>query len=106
MCVVTNALRLNLCKLYDASHDRKLHSGETKKTGDDKTMEKTIHIEGMMCHHCENAVQKALEAIDGVASAQADHEKGTATVVLEKEVPDETLKKAVEAEDYTVTSIE
>ena len=105
-CVVTNALRLNLCKLYDASHDRKLHSGETKKTGDDKTMEKTIHIEGMMCHHCENAVQKALEAIDGVASAQADHEKGTATVVLEKEVPDETLKKAVEAEDYTVTSIE
>ena len=59
-----------------------------------------------MCHHCENAVQKALEAIDGVASAQADHEKGTATVVLEKEVPDETLKKAVEAEDYTVTSIE
>ena len=105
-CVVTNALRLNLCKLYDATHDRKLHSGETKKTEEEKTMEKTIHIEGMMCHHCENAVQKALEAIDGVASAQADHEKGTATVVLEKEVPDETLKKAVEAEDYTVTSIE
>ena len=105
-CVVTNALRLNLCKLYDASHDRKLHSGETKKTEEEKTMEKTIHIEGMMCHHCENAVQKALEAIDGVASAQADHEKGTATVVLEKEVPDETLKRAVEAEDYTVTSIE
>ena len=99
-CVVTNALRLNLCKLYDGSHDHK-RSAKARKN-----MVKTIHIEGMMCHHCEMAVQKALEAIDGVASAQADHEAGTATVTLNKKVENEALKKAVEAEDYTVTSID
>ena len=99
-CVVTNALRLNLCKLYDGSHDHK-RSAKAKEN-----MVKTIHIEGMMCHHCEMAVQKALEAIDGVASAQADHEAGTATVTLTQKVDSEALKKAVEAEDYTVTSID
>ena len=99
-CVVTNALRLNLCKLYDDSHDHK-RSAKAKEN-----IVKTIHIEGMMCHHCEMAVQKALEAIDGVASAQADHEAGTATVTLNKKVENEALKKAVEAEDYTVTSID
>ena len=99
-CVVTNALRLNLCKLYDGSHDHK-RSAKAKEN-----MVKTIHIEGMMCRHCEMAVQKALEAIDGVASAQADHEAGTATVTLNKKVENEALKKAVEAEDYTVTSID
>ena len=99
-CVVTNALRLNLCKLYDGSHDHK-RSAKAKEN-----IVKTIHIEGMMCHHCEMAVQKALEAIDGVASAQADHEAGTATVTLNKKVENEALKKAVEAEDYTVTSID
>ena len=99
-CVVTNALRLNLCKLYDGSHDHK-RSAKTKEN-----MVKTVHIEGMMCHHCEMAVQKALEAVDGVASAQADHEAGTAVVTLSKKVDSEVLKKAVEAEDYTVTSID
>ena len=99
-CVVTNALRLNLCKLYDGSHDHK-RSAKVKEN-----MVKTLHIEGMMCHHCEMAVQKALEAIDGVASAQADHEAGTAVVILSKKVDSEVLKKAVEAEDYTVTSID
>ena len=99
-CVVTNALRLNLCKRYDGSHDHK-RSAKTKEN-----MVKTVHIEGMMCHHCEMAVQKALEAVDGVASAQADHEAGTAVVTLSKKVDSEVLKKAVEAEDYTVTSID
>ena len=99
-CVVTNALRLNLCKLYDGSHDHK-RSAKAKEN-----MVKTVHIEGMMCHHCEMAVQKALEAVDGVASAQADHEAGTAVVTLSKKVDSEVLKKAVEAEDYTVTSID
>ncbi len=99
-CVVTNALRLNLCRLYDGSHDHK-RSAKTKEN-----MVKTVHIEGMMCHHCEMAVQKALEAVDGVASAQADHEAGTAVVTLSKKVDSEVLKKAVEAEDYTVTSID
>ena len=99
-CVVTNALRLNLCKLYDGRHDHK-RSAKAKEN-----MVKTVHIEGMMCHHCEMAVQKALEAVDGVASAQADHEAGTAVVTLSKKVDSEVLKKAVEAEDYTVTSID
>ena len=99
-CVVTNALRLNLCRLYDGSHDHK-RSAKTKEN-----MVKTVHIEGMMCHHCEMAVQKALEAVDGVASARADHEAGTAVVILSKKVDSEVLKKAVEAEDYTVTSID
>ena len=99
-CVVTNALRLNLCKLYDGSHDHK-RSAKAKEN-----MVKTVHIEGMMCHHCEMAVQKALETVDGVASAQADHEAGTAVVILSKKVDSEVLKKAVEAEDYTVTSID
>ena len=99
-CVVTNALRLNLRRLYDGSHDHK-RSAKTKEN-----MVKTVHIEGMMCHHCEMAVQKALEAVDGVASAQADHEAGTAVVTLSKKVDSEVLKKAVEAEDYTVTSID
>ena len=99
-CVVTNALRLNLCKLYDGSHDRK----RRQKAGE--TMERTVHIKGMMCHHCEAAVQKALEAVDGVASAQADHEKGIALVTLSKKVDDAALKKAVAAEGYKVISIE
>ena len=99
-CVVSNALRLNLCKLYDTAHDHKRREKQQKR------MEKRLHIEGMMCHHCENAVQKALESIDGVVSATADYQAGTALVVLDKEVSDGVLKQAVEAEDYTVTSVE
>ena len=99
-CVVSNALRLNLCKLYDTAHDHKRREKQQKRR------EKQMHIEGMMCHHCENAVQKALESVDGVVSATADYQAGTALVVLAKDVPDADLKQAVEAEDYTVTSIE
>ena len=102
-CVVTNALRLNLCKLYDGSHDRK-RSHKARNGQND--MVKTIHIEGMMCHHCEAAVQKALEAVDGVTSAQADHEKGTAVVILSKKVDAAALKKAVKTEGYKFISIE
>ena len=102
-CVVTNALRLNLCKLYDGSHDRK-RSHKARNGQND--MVKTIHIEGMMCHHCEAAVQKALEAVDGVTSAQADHEKGTAVVILSKKVDASALKKAVKTEGYKFISIE
>lgn len=68
-------------------------------------MEKTMKIEGMMCSHCEAAVKKALEAIAGVASADASHEKGTAVVTLASEVSDDALKKAVEDNDYKVTAI-
>ena len=102
-CVVTNALRLNLCKLYDGNHDRK-RSHKARNSQSD--MVKTIHIEGMMCHHCEAAVQKALEAVDGVTSAQADHEKGTAVVILSKKVDAAALKKAVKTEGYKFISIE
>lgn len=69
-------------------------------------MNKTIHIEGMMCPHCEAAVKKALEALPGVKSAAVSHQAGTAIVELSTGVPDASLKAAVEAEDYTVTGIE
>ena len=69
-------------------------------------MEKTMYISGMMCGHCEARVKKALEAVDGVAEAKVSHEAGTAVVTLSKNVADDTLKKAVEAQDYPVTSIE
>ena len=104
-CVVTNALRLNLCKLYDGGRDHKAKGTEKRQTQED-SLEKIIHVEGMMCGHCENAVKTALEKLEGVASAEADHEKGIARVVLKKEVPNAILKKAVEDEGYQVTNIE
>ena len=69
-------------------------------------MTKTINIEGMMCTHCEASVKKALEALDGVSSAEVSHEKGTAVVTLSSELADDVLKKAVEDRDYKVTGIE
>ena len=69
-------------------------------------MTKTMNIEGMMCGHCEAAVKKALEAVDGVTEAVVSHEKGTAVVTLEKEVADSVLKEAVEAQDYKVVSVQ
>lgn len=69
-------------------------------------MKKTLMIEGMMCGHCEAAVKKALEALPGVEAAVVSHEKGTAVVTLRSEVPEESLKKAVEARDYTVKDIQ
>ena len=104
-CVVTNALRLNLCKLYDGGRDHKAKGTKNRQTQED-SLEKTIHVEGMMCGHCENAVKTALEKLEGVASAEADHEQGIAQVVLKKEVPNAILKKAVEDEGYQVTNIE
>ena len=108
-CVVSNALRLNLFKLRDARHDHKRHTKQlpaaTNKE-EPETMEKTMHITGMMCSHCEARVKKALEAVDGVTEAKVSHEAGTAVVTLSKDVADDTLKKAVEAQDYPVTSIE
>ena len=124
-CVVSNALRLNFCRLHDASHDRKRKKHiiegcliEKKETPDEfsgaidwqgkeeKTMTKTMKIEGMMCGHCENRVKKALEAVAGVESAVVSHEAGTAVVTLSSDVADDVLKKAVEDQDYTVKGIE
>ena len=153
-CVVTNALRLNLFKMHDASKDhpmRKRAEKAANKGGDkaenagavrteaedtrsigqtanenetvskelqksenqknDKNMEgitmtKTMNIEGMMCGHCEARVKKALEALAGVESAEVSHEKGTAVVSMSADVADDTLKEAVEAQDYKVDSIQ
>lgn len=100
-CVVTNALRLNFCDIYNAKKDKRII-----KTKEEKTMTKTVKIEGMMCSHCEATVKKALEAIDGVESALPSHEAKNAVVTLSKDVPDDVLKKAVEAKDYTFLGIE
>lgn len=103
-CVVTNALRLNFFDIYNAKKDKKIKSVNNEK--EKKDMIKTMKIEGIMCGHCEARVKKALEAIDGVTLAEASHETGIAKVTLEKEVADEVLKEAVEAQDYKVISIE
>ena len=119
-CVVTNALRLNWCKVYDSRRDHKIKSkyamsvsvlrGVQEDTDEanhkeDMTMEKTMKIEGMMCGHCEAAVKKALEALDGVNEAIVSHEKGTAIVKLNADVADDVLKETVEAKDYKVTEV-
>ena len=78
----------------------------TDTKGGNETMTKTIHIEGMMCAHCEATVKKALEALDGVASAAVSHEAGTAVVTLSAPVDDAALTEAVQAKDYTVTGID
>jgi Cu2+-exporting ATPase len=110
-CVVTNALRLNLCRIYDSSRDKKLrqknnsnnyHKEETTMTETTKTMK----IEGMMCGHCEARVKKALEAVPGVAAAEVSHEKGTAVVTLSQPVEDAVLSAAVTEQDYQVLSVE
>ena len=103
-CVVSNALRLNLFKLHDAGKDKKINRHSKHK--EETTMVKTMKIEGMMCGHCEAAVKKALEAIDGIASAEVSHTDGTAVVTLSKPVENAALRKAVEDKDYTVTDIE
>ena len=109
-CVVTNALRLNLFKMYDPKRDRKVRKVvhienidhvETEQT----TMEKTLTIEGMMCGHCEARVKKALEAVSGVIQAAVSHETGTAVVTMDTPVADDVLKAAVEAQDYAVKGI-
>ena len=106
-CVVTNALRLNLFKVYDASHDRKRvkKHDNNKNSKVEKNMEKTLNIEGMMCGHCEARVKKALEALAQVDEAVVSHESGTAVVKLNVDVDNAVLKEAVEAQDYKVTGI-
>lgn len=103
-CVCMNALRLNLVKIHDASHDKKIKTKIIKT--EEKTMTKTLKIEGMMCGHCEARVKKALEAVTGVESAVADHNANTAVVTLNAEVADDVLRKAVEDQDYKVLGVE
>ena len=116
--VCMNALRLNLIKPYDTKHDRaksdirnklaglgKEFEKDTKKEKENINMEKIITIEGMMCGHCEASVKKALEALDGVVSADVSHEKGTAVVALSSDVADDILTKAVEDKDFKVITV-
>jgi Cu2+-exporting ATPase len=118
-CVVTNALRLNL---FDAGDRKNAAAGnnnsptQTAASADapennndeseENLMQKTMKIEGMMCTHCEAAVKKALEALDGVEAAEVSHEAGTAVVSMSADVADAALKEAVEAKDYKVLGIE
>ncbi|MCD8231486.1 MAG: heavy metal translocating P-type ATPase [Clostridiales bacterium] len=123
-CVVTNALRLNFVKVHSTHRDKpKKHvlsdslfeefdreqdvsdKNMNVKEEESNSMEKTIEIKGMMCGHCEKHVKNALEALDGVVSAEASHEKGTAVVTLNTDVADDVLKKAVEDADYEVVAI-
>lgn len=114
-CVVTNALRLNLVEVYSTRHDKKRRnqSGtvyrdnqtEIEREGE-KTMTKTMKIEGMMCGHCEARVKKCLEALEQVSEAVVSHEAGTAVLTLSAAVSDEELRKTVEAQDYKVLSVE
>ena len=100
-CVCMNALRLNMVKIHDVSHDKTI---KTKK--EKKAMTKTVKIEGMMCGHCEARVKKTLEAIDGIENAVPDHNTDTAVITLSKEVSEEAIKTAVEAQDYVFKGIE
>ena len=103
-CVVSNALRLNLVKVHDASRDRKIK--KTKNQKEEKDMTKTMRINGMMCGHCEARVKKTLEALEQVTEAVVSHEAGTAVLTLSAEISDEELKKVIEDQDYEVVTIE
>jgi Cu2+-exporting ATPase len=107
-CVVTNALRLNMVDIYNPKRDKKSHKGminKNKEKTEEITMTKTMKIEGMMCGHCEATVKKALEALGAVDEAVVSHENGTAVLMLNAEISDDELKKAVEDKDYKVTNI-
>ena len=103
VCVCLNALRLNRIRLHDAGHDKPIKS---KRITEETKMQKTVHVEGMMCEHCEARVKQALEAVDGVEAAQADHNENRASVTLSKPVADDVLMAAVTAQGYQVTGIE
>lgn len=104
-CVVSNALRLNLFKMYDSSKDYKIKNISRKEKESDD-MNKIIKIEGMMCAHCEATVKKALEALPQVDSAEVSHSEGMAVVKLRSELSDDVLKKTVEDKDYRVLEID
>lgn len=105
-CVVTNALRLNLFNMYDSKRDCKIKNKlKIKIEKENKPMEKTLKIEGMMCCHCEMHVKKALEALEGVKSAEPNHESGIAVVTLEKEISEDVFKQVISEEGYQLIDI-
>ena len=116
-CVVSNALRLNWFRLYDTSKDSRRRSpvelpdlddyaeGEDDCTVNETALTYRLRIEGMMCTHCEARVKKALESVEGVIEAQADWQKGIATIKASRSLSDDQLRLAVEAQDYPVKSV-
>lgn len=111
VCVVTNALRLNLFDVGSSRKDKErklpaapdfLIKASLENKEEDK-MVKVLKVEGMMCAHCQAHVQKALEAVDGAKKVVVDLDGGTATVTMEQEIPDEKLKNAVTEAGYQVT---
>lgn len=113
-CVVTNALRLNMANIYSTAKDKTIKDSSNLQAVqinnqqiemEEKTMTKTMKIEGMMCGHCEARVKKCLEALAEVSEATVSHEAGTAIVTLNADIADEVLTKAVEEQDYKVVSI-
>ena len=109
--VVSNALRLNFFRLYDAGRDEgrspvKLPENLFTEERKEQEMNKTMKIKGMSCSHCEATVKKALEALPEVKEAVVSHEKGTAVLTLTGDVADDVLKKTVEAKDYQVIAVE
>ena len=109
-CVVSNALRLNLFRLYDSSHDRKKKTApaaaeNTTKTQETEeiTMKTTLNIEGMMCQHCVAHVKKALEGVSGVETVEVSLEKNNAVVTGSADP--EAMKAAVAEAGYEVTGV-
>ena len=102
-CVVSNALRLNLFKLYSTKRDHKRREKKQRNLPDE--LRRTVKVKGMMCEHCESRVKKALEALPQVESAEADHKTGTVDVVLKSAVENGIIKKVIENEDYKVLAI-
>lgn len=116
-CVVTNALRLNLFKMHEHGKDKAikkslghekllvnsqhLSAGEIKE--DKSTME--ITVKGMMCAHCEAHVKEALEKINGVEEATANHEANLVTLKTSSDVAEADLKAAVEGAGYEFVGI-
>ena len=101
-CVVTNALRLNLYNIRSTKKDKKI---KQKTRNEEKSMEKTMKIDGMMCPHCEARVKKVLEELEGVASAIVSHTEGTAIVTMTTPVSDDVLTNLITDNGYTVIEI-
>lgn len=100
--VVTNALRLNLFKMKDATHDKKIKKQALpeERKEENQSMEKEFVVNGMMCEHCEGRVQKALMELDGVENAKADHNANCVTITCSKDVSNDTIQKAIEEAGY------
>jgi len=111
-CVVSNALRLNFLKSHDSRRDKKvknpvlgnlISNAGQEKAGKEKSMK--ISVKGMMCGHCEKHVKEALEAIEGITSATASHEKAEVAIETSKEVDESAIKAAVEKAGYEYKGI-